>query len=110
MLNDPGRGRVEVSMAEFDEAFTGVVLCFEKTENFTPSGKPRSVWEFAKARLKGTAPACAFVMLTGIMLTGVQLLTPVFSRIFMDQVLSGQNAQWLPLLAGDCCSDLPRLP
>lgn len=98
VLNDPGRGRVEVSMAEFDEAFTGVVLCFEKTENFTPSGKPRSVWEFAKARLKGTAPACAFVMLTGIMLTGVQLLTPVFSRIFMDQVLSGQNAQWLSAL------------
>ena len=59
-----------------------------------------SVWEFAKTRLKGTAPAFVFVMLTGILLTGVQLLTPIFSRLFMDHILSRHNPQWLiPLLA-----------
>ncbi|MFB5027488.1 MAG: cysteine peptidase family C39 domain-containing protein [Limnochordia bacterium] len=29
VLNDPARGRVEVSLEEFDESFTGIVLCFE---------------------------------------------------------------------------------
>ncbi|WP_461372067.1 ABC transporter transmembrane domain-containing protein [Candidatus Darwinibacter acetoxidans] len=39
-------------------------------------------------------------MLTGILLTGVQLLTPIFSRLFMDHILSRHNPQWLiPLLA-----------
>ncbi|WP_461368768.1 ABC transporter transmembrane domain-containing protein [Candidatus Darwinibacter acetoxidans] len=41
-----------------------------------------------------------FVVLTGILLTGVQLLTPIFSRLFMDHILSRHNPQWLiPLLA-----------
>lgn len=99
VLNDPGRGRVEVSLEEFDESFTGIVLCFEKTDQFVPFGKPRSVWEFARKRLQGTAPAIAFAMLTGLLVTAVQLLTPIFSRIFMDRVLSGKNPEWLiPLL------------
>jgi len=89
-----------VSLEEFDQSFTGVVLCFEKTDQFVPSGKPRSVWDFAKKRLKGTGPAIAFSMLTALLLTAIQILTPIFSRIFMDHVLSGKNPQWLgPLLA-----------
>lgn len=100
VLNDPAQGRVEVSLEEFDQSFTGVVLCFEKTDQFVPSGKPRSVWDFAKKRLKGTGPAIAFSMLTALLLTAIQILTPIFSRIFMDHVLSGKNPQWLgPLLA-----------
>lgn len=100
VLNDPAQGRVEVSLEEIDQSFTGVVLCFEKTDQFVPSGKPRSVWDFAKKRLKGTGPAIAFSMLTALLLTAIQILTPIFSRIFMDHVLSGKNPQWLgPLLA-----------
>ena len=39
-------------------------------------------------------------MLTGILLTGVQLLTPIFSRLIMDHILSRHYPQLLiPLLA-----------
>ena len=100
VLNDPARGRIEVTLQELDESFTGIVLTFEKTPDFVPSGKPKSVWEFAKKRLRGTAAAFAFVILTGVLLTGVQLLTPIFSRIFMDHVLSGGNPEWLAPLLG----------
>ena len=100
VLNDPARGRVEVSLEEFDESFTGVVLCFEKTEAFVPSGKPRSVWEFAKNRLRGTGTAFAFVVLTGLLITGIGLVLPMFSRIFMDRILGGKNPEWLGLLLG----------
>ncbi|MGI6148611.1 MAG: hypothetical protein GX195_12475 [Firmicutes bacterium] len=100
VLNDPARGRVEVSLEEFDESFTGVVLCFEKTEAFVPSGKPRSVWEFAKNRLRGTGTAFAFVVLTGLLITGIGLVLPMFSRIFMDRILGGKNPEWLGPLLG----------
>ncbi len=100
VLNDPARGTVEVALDEFDKAFTGIVLCFEKTESFVPEGKPKSVMEFAKKRLKGTATAFAFVILTGIIIAGIGMITPVFSRIFMDNILSGKNPEWLmPFLA-----------
>jgi len=100
VLNDPARGTVEVTLDEFDKAFTGIVLCFEKTESFVPEGKPKSVMVFAKKRLKGTATAFAFVILTGIILAGIGMITPIFSRIFMDNILSGKNPEWLmPFLA-----------
>lgn len=100
VLNDPARGRIEVSLEELDQSFTGIVLAFEKTDQFVPSGKPKSIWQFAKKRLRGTAGAVAFVMLTGILATGIWTLTPVFSRIFMDHILSGRNPEWVGPLLG----------
>ena len=95
VINDPARGTVEVTLEEFDRSFTGIVLCFEKGEDFVPSGKPKSVWEFARRRLKGTAAAFAFVILTGILIAAFGMITPLFSRVFMDHILSGKNPEWL---------------
>ena len=95
VINDPARGTVEVTLEEFDRSFTGIVLCFEKGDDFVPSGKPKSVWEFARRRLKGTAAAFAFVILTGILIAAFGMITPLFSRVFMDNILSGKNPEWL---------------
>jgi len=95
VLNDPAKGTVEVSMEEFDKSFTGIVLRFEKTDSFIPEGKPKSVWSFARKRLKGTLGPFIFVIATGILTTGIGMITPVFSRIFLDNILSGKNPDWL---------------
>ncbi len=95
VLNDPARGIIEVSTEEFDRSFTGIVLRFRKTESFVPGGKPRSVWEFAKKRLKGTASDFVYVMLTGMLIAATGMITPLFSRIFLDNILSGKNPEWL---------------
>lgn len=95
VLNDPGRGTVEVPVEEFDKAFTGVVLKFEKTDAFVAEGKPKSVWGFAKKRLKGTLIPFVFVIATGILSAGIGMITPVFSKVFMDNILSGKNPDWL---------------
>jgi len=95
VLNDPARGITQVTLEEFDKSFTGIVLRFEKTESFAQEGKPKSVWEFAKKRLKGTASAFAFVILTGILTAGVGMITPLFAKVFMDNILSGKNPEWL---------------
>ena len=94
VINDPARGTVEVSWEEFDKAFTGIVLQFEKTESFTPEGKPKSVLSFAKKRLKGTLAPFIFVVLTGILTAVLGMVTPLFSRILMDNILSGKNPEW----------------
>jgi NHLM bacteriocin system ABC transporter peptidase/ATP-binding protein len=95
IINDPGRGSVEVPWDEFDKAFTGIVLQFAKTESFTPEGKPRSVLGFAKKRLKGTLVPFIFVVLAGILAAAIGMVTPLYSRIFMDNILSGKNPEWL---------------
>ncbi|MBQ9503646.1 MAG: NHLP family bacteriocin export ABC transporter peptidase/permease/ATPase, partial [Lachnospiraceae bacterium] len=98
-LNDPARGSVTVSMKEFDESFTGICLMFEPTDAFVPEGKPKSMLSYAKERLKGTAVAVAFVVLTSIITSLLGVINPVFSRIFIDRLLPGVNPSWaMPFL------------
>ena len=94
ILNDPARGIVKLSMEEFDEGFTGLVLTFAPGENFEPSGKRRSTLEFACKRLKGAAPAVAFVVLTSVISYLFEIIRPVMTRIFYDRLLTGQAPEW----------------
>lgn len=94
VLNDPARGNYTVSMEAFDESFTGVCLMFEPGEDFTPGGRQKSVLSFAKKRLVGTGAAVAFVILTSIISSLTGLISPVFSRIFTDRLLTGENLNW----------------
>ncbi len=95
VLNDPARGLVSVSMEEFDESFTGLVLTFSPTENFVPSGKRKSTLAFARKRLRGARGAVAFVVLTSIITYLFGIINPVLSRIFFDKLLTGQAPSWL---------------
>lgn len=95
VLNDPARGLVQVSMEEFDESFTGLVLTFAPSEAFEPSGKRKSTVAFAKKRLKGAGAAVAFIVLTTVITYLFGIIQPVMSRIFYDQLLTGRSPDWL---------------
>ena len=101
VLNDPAKGTYSVSMETFDRSFTGICLMFEPGDTFEPSGKPKSMIDFAKKRLKGAGVAIAFVMLTTVITSLLGIISPAFSRVFMDRLLTGKNPQWLyPFLIG----------
>ncbi len=103
VLNDPARGRVIVEWEEFDREFTGVCITFEPDEDFVPSGKPKSVFSYAKERLKGTGTAVAFVALTVTISSLLGIVIPVFSRVFLDRLLTRQNPEWLtPFMLAFC--------
>ena len=95
VINDPAKGVMQISMEQFDKSFTGICLQFTPTERFEPGGKPRSVIDFAKKRLTGTSSAFVFILLTTIITSLIGIINPVFSRIFMDVLLTGQNESWL---------------
>ncbi|MBQ3667784.1 MAG: NHLP family bacteriocin export ABC transporter peptidase/permease/ATPase subunit [Clostridia bacterium] len=95
VLNDPARGNVTVDWEEFDREFTGVCLTFEPSEEFAPSGKPKSVLSYARERLKGSGAAVAFVVLTTTISSLIGLISPAFSRAFLDRLLTQQNPEWL---------------
>ena len=99
-INDPARGSVRVSMEEFDKSYTGIVLGFTPAEGFQPDGKRASTLVFARKRLAGAGAAIIFVMLTGVIGSVFTLLSPAFSRFFMDRLLTGENDELLlPFIA-----------
>ncbi len=100
-LNDPGTGPRQVSITEFDESFTGVVLLFEKTDAFTPGDERPSLLAGFMRRLAGSADAIVFLFAASVMAMITGLIIPTFIRVFVDDILIGGMEGWLiPLLIG----------
>ena len=99
VLNDPARGTYSVPMETFDKSFTGICLMFEPSETFEPGGKPKSVLEFAREKLRGAGTAVAFTVITAVITSLLGIINPAFSRIFLDRLLTGKNPDWfIPFL------------
>jgi NHLM bacteriocin system ABC transporter peptidase/ATP-binding protein len=94
-INDPAKGEVRIPIEEFDNSFTGICLQIMPGADFQPSGKRRSTLAFAKSRLKGAAAAVTFVLLSTVIGYLFGIINPVFSRFFMDRLLTGENRELL---------------
>lgn len=95
LLNDPAKGSYAVSMETFDQSFTGICLLFEPGADFQLGGKPKSVFAFARKRLDGAGAAVAFMLLTTFITSLIGIIYSVFSHIFLDRLLTGENVGWL---------------
>ncbi|MBM0745476.1 NHLP family bacteriocin export ABC transporter peptidase/permease/ATPase subunit [Phormidium sp. CLA17] len=100
-LNDPASGPRTVSHAEFDEGYTGVVLVLEPSTEFVKGGRKPSMTLALWERLRSSKGAVAYCVLAGFLLTLIELVVPVFSQIFVDEILIEGRQQWLrPLIIG----------
>ena len=93
-LNDPARGDYTVPIEVFDKSFTGICLLIEPGPDFVPSGEPKSIFDFAKKRLKGAEAALAFVVITTVISSLIGIFTAGFSRVFIDELLTGKEPEW----------------
>ena len=93
-LNDPGAGPVKWPMEEFRKHFTGVCLTFEPTEKFEKGGQPTSILSYVKKNLRGSSEAFWLTFVFSLMAAFISLLSPLFTRIFLDEILPGRNPEW----------------
>ena len=94
-LNDPAKGSRKIMLEEFERSYGGICLTFAPTDEFVPGGKRKSTFEFARNRLSGAGVAVAFVALTTLVAYLLEMLTPAFTRFFMDHLLTGENPDLL---------------
>ena len=100
IVNDPAKGARKIPLAEFERSYGGVCLTFAPTDGFVPGGKRKSTVKFARNRLRGAGVAVAFVALTTLIAYLLEMLTPAFTRFFMDRLLTGENPDLLmPFIA-----------
>ncbi|MEH1843149.1 MAG: NHLP family bacteriocin export ABC transporter peptidase/permease/ATPase subunit [Nostoc sp.] len=98
-LNDPATGPRKVSRQEFDEGYTGVVLVMEPGPEFTTGGRKPSLILSLWSRLQSATGVLIYCLLAGFLLTLVGLAIPVFSQVFVDEILVQGRQHWLrPLL------------
>jgi ABC-type bacteriocin/lantibiotic exporter with double-glycine peptidase domain len=100
-LNDPAAGPRSVSLQEFDEAYTGLVLVIEPGSDFKPGGSKPSIISALRSRLQSSMGAILYSVLAGFLLVIPGLAVPVFTQVFVDNVLVQGQRDWLvPLLIG----------
>ena len=100
-LNDPDNGRRAVDEAEFDEAFTGVAISFEKTPEFERDGSRPGILRRLWPWLRDGKASLAFALTCGLLLSLLALVLPVLLNVFVDYALGGDEPSWTrPLAAG----------
>ncbi|MEO0987689.1 MAG: NHLP family bacteriocin export ABC transporter peptidase/permease/ATPase subunit [Cyanobacteria bacterium J06639_14] len=95
-LNDPATGPRRVTLAEFDEGYTGIALTFARTDKFQPGGHKESLVRSLWQRLRSSWGALLLAIIAGFFLVLPALVLPALSRIFVDSVLVGGRLEWVP--------------
>ena len=99
-VNDPAIGQRTVSAEEFDQGYTGIVLVMEPGEAFEKGGKKKSAVQALQNRLAGSTLALAYCVAAGFLLVLPNLAIPVFSQVFVDNILIKHRLDWVPYLLG----------
>lgn len=100
-LNDPALGKRKVLTEEFDLSFTGIVLSFKEGENFQKNRAGNSIFFQILKSLKKYNDVIIFLFIIGILVTIPGIVLPVFTKIFIDEIILNQSSNWLaPVLAG----------
>ena len=94
-LNDPGMGHRTVSVADFHKSYTGIALKFTPRADFVKNNDKFSIVKEVTKKLFQEKLAMVFTMLISLFLIVPGLAVPVFSQVFLDDVLTGSHVDWL---------------
>ena len=93
-INDPARGEVCMPIDEFDDAYSGVCMFFEPTEEFEPKKQEKSVIGYIIKSMRGMTQAIIFVLLVSVTLSLAEILINGSTRFFMDELLTEKNIRY----------------
>lgn len=97
-INDPACGHIVLTEQEFTRDFSGVVLIFSLSEKFKSTGVAPHFKNMIKYWMNGNYRTVLFFILTGLLLVFPGIIIPVFTRIFIDDILILQMNHWFPPL------------
>ena len=108
-INDPAVGRRQIDMAEFDAAFTGVVLAMVPSTEFKKAGSKPKASRILLRELTGSKQAVALLITISLALVVPGIVIPAFSKIFVDDILIQHANRWfIPLLIGMAVAAIAR--
>ena len=94
-LNDPAMGRRTVPLSEFRTSYTGIALRVVPNENFKPEGERYSIFKAVAEKLAQDKWAVLFILLLNLGMIIPGLAAPVFSQIFLDDILTRKHPDWM---------------
>lgn len=93
-LNDPAEGRRKLTLEELDDGYTGITLQFKKRADFVREKRKSNLLDFINDRLNGQMASIMSLLLIGVFLVAPGLMMPVYSKVFIDEILIGGTTKW----------------
>ncbi len=94
-LNDPAVGHRAVPMDDFITSYTGIALSIKPGKDFQRAGEKYNIARVIAAKLRRDKWPVLFVTLICLCLIVPQLAAPVFSQVFLDDILTGKHKDWV---------------
>ena len=100
-LNDPAEGHRTVSYSELKASISGQLLTFKPSASFVGSNLKVGLLSGLRDWSKGYEKVLAFLVIVGLLLVIPGLIIPIFTKIFIDDILIGGLDDWfIPLIIG----------
>lgn len=90
LINDPAVGKIKVYEKELDKRFTGIVLAFEKTEDFVPQ-KDGIGTGFTMRCIRACTLGICFISLIFAFIALCDMIFGLFHSVYIDDVILGGN-------------------
>ncbi|HAU99878.1 MAG TPA: NHLP family bacteriocin export ABC transporter peptidase/permease/ATPase subunit [Lachnospiraceae bacterium] len=97
-INDPAMGRRKLTFEDIDSCFTGVVLTFRPAKGFIKNKKEDRLLPMILHRLRGEKASVISLIVMGMFLVLPGMLIPVFTEVFIDDILTDGSTDWITAL------------
>ena len=94
-INDPNSGRSTLDWPIFLQGFSGITIQMTPDERFEKRKKPRLLLSECHRLVRTERSSLFFIFLSSLLLTIPTLITPVFSKIYIDQYIIQGQVDWL---------------
>ena len=94
-LNDPAMGRRKVAWEDFLTSYTGISITVKPAEGFKKAGEKYNVVKAIREKLLQDKVAMIFMIILSLCMIIPGLASPVFSQIFLDDILTGKHRDWI---------------
>ncbi len=94
-LNDPAMGRRTVVWDEFITSYTGIAITIEPTDKFKSEGHRYNIVKAVAEKLWQDKFAMLFMIILSLCMIIPGLAAPVFSQVFLDEILTGKHRDWM---------------
>ena len=84
----PAKGRLNVSPDELEKKYSGICISCAPGEQFIADGTKKGTSSFLLSTIRKDGRSMLLVLLTGFLAAAGGIFTPVFSRIFTDDILA----------------------
>ena len=105
-IMDPAAGRRLVTVEEFNQEFSGVVVEMKPGDSFEVTGSPPSSLSLVIGWMRGAGVAVWLTVFVGLLLAVPLVAIPGIAASFVDSVLAEERTDWMPWILGGAVAAL----